>query len=238
MTNSTSDTDAQRLNAQFFNDNDRYLQSVSELTTYRNIRDVLSTSLRGSRRLLDIGNGGVFDYPFDVADEIVGVDLFVGSEAAARLPDHVTLVQADARDLPTSMGRFDTVAMIMLIHHLVDRDPADQTQLIREMLIGLDKVMTDDARLVIVESTVSQSFHRFESLVYPWMYRWLTRGAAGHPPVMQLSAIALAELVTERFDISAMRRIPVGGTLLQFGRRFPSALSPARPILIEARPRR
>lgn len=224
-------------NAKFFNDNDRYLQSVSQLETYRNIRNVLETALSGSERLLDIGNGGVFDYPLDVAKEIVGVDLFVGEAAETRLPAHVSLVRGDATNLSADLGRFDTVAMVMLIHHLVGETVADQLDLIRRMLSRLPDVLTDDGRLVIVESIVSERFYAVEHRLYGVTRRFLLRRDGGHPPVMQLSLAALLEVVSETLDVTRVKRIPVGSTLLQFGRRFPSALSPARPVLIEARPR-
>lgn len=231
------DPDAMSKNATFFNDNDRYMQSVSQLETYANIRRELASALHGTTRLLDIGNGGVFDYPLDVAEEIVGVDLFVGEAASARLPPHVTLVKGDANNLPSELGTFDTVAMIMLIHHVVGAQVSDQAVLLRHMFTGLQNVMTDAARLVIVESIVSSSFYSFERLAYPIAYKWLTRREGGHPPVTQLSLAVLLELLSEQFDITKVKQIPVGRTLLQFGRRFPSMLSPARPVLIEARPR-
>ena len=192
-------------NTSFFNDNDRYLQSVSKLATYVNIRNELATRLAGTRRLLDIGNGGVFDYPLEVAEEIVGVDLFVGAEASARLPENVTLVKADARTLPAELGKFDTVAMVMLIHHLVGRNTSDQAVLIREMLHGARNAMTEDARLVIVESTVGNGFYSFEKRIYPLAYRWLTRRAGGHPPVLQ--PIAVAHFPDGRLMIREMEHI-------------------------------
>lgn len=224
----------ERKNAQFFADNDRYLQSISEIPTYRNIRHALAEALSGSGRLIDIGNGGVFDYPLDVAEEIVGVDLFVGKETQRNLPPHVRLVKGDARQLPSDIGLFDTAAMVMLLHHLVGSSPDDQPGFIREAVAEASSVLKRGGRLVVVESVVPGWFYRFERRAYRPMYRTTTR-SGGHPPAMQLPLIELMQLLTPAFVIERVELIPVGRWLLQFGRRFPAALTPARPVLLVAR---
>ena len=224
-------------NIQFFSDNDRYAQSVSELTTYRNIRAALTGALSGSRRLLDIGNGGVFDYDLGVADEIVGLDLFLDEVTNAVLPLHVRLMHGDARALPADVGTFDAVAMIMLIHHLVGPRADDILGTTEEMLDAAARILDPGGKLVIVESVVGRIFHRFEQAIWPAAYRTLTRKSGGHPPAFQLTSDILMDLVTRRFTVERFEPISVGPLLLQFGRRFPSALSPARPVLIIARPR-
>lgn len=62
-------------NVSFFLANiERYGKNVKELDTYAAIRSAVNESLVGVHRLLDIGNGGVFDYDVALSSEIVALD--------------------------------------------------------------------------------------------------------------------------------------------------------------------
>ena len=52
---------------------------MSELDTYRLIREAITRELAGVGRLLDVGNGGVFEYDTSLVGSIVAVDLFLDS---------------------------------------------------------------------------------------------------------------------------------------------------------------
>ena len=60
-----------RKNAKFFNDNLNYRQNINNIDTYHNIRAEVSTILSGTKNLLDIGHGGVFDYDTNKIQKIV-----------------------------------------------------------------------------------------------------------------------------------------------------------------------
>ena len=109
--------DAARQNVEFFADNASYAERVATLDTYRYIREALEAELRGTGRLLDIGNGGVFDYDTALADEIVAADLFLDESYNERMPANVKAVRADAMSLP-ELGQFDAVLYAMVFHHL------------------------------------------------------------------------------------------------------------------------
>ena len=73
-------------NQSFFADNDSYKQSQTNLETYRFIAMSAAEALKGTRRLLDVGNGGVFIFPIDGIPDVVAVDVFVEDSFAARYP--------------------------------------------------------------------------------------------------------------------------------------------------------
>jgi hypothetical protein len=54
-----------------------YRAKVESIDTYASISSALSMKLKGIQRLLDIGNGGVFDYDTTLVQEIIGLDLFL-----------------------------------------------------------------------------------------------------------------------------------------------------------------
>ena len=96
------DPTAAARNEAFFADNAAYTERVASLDTYRFIREHLDAEVAGAQRLLDIGNGGTFDYDPALAGAITAVDLFV--EPGAERPPNVEYVQGDALD-PAGRGR-------------------------------------------------------------------------------------------------------------------------------------
>ena len=97
-------------NKSFFADNSTYARNVAQLATYRNIRSEVDAAIAGTQRLLDIGNGGVFDYDTQLVPEIVGVDLFL-DDVAPTVPENVTLRRGDALVLDEPDGAYDGVLL-------------------------------------------------------------------------------------------------------------------------------
>jgi hypothetical protein len=56
-----------------------------------------------------------------------------------------------------------------------------------------------------------------------------------HPATLQLTYDLLEALIAERFEVVRGYPIRTGRWLSQFGHRWPSALTPARPFLVVAR---
>src|SRR5260221_7081405 len=100
-----------------------YRDSVAKLDTYEVIRREVSAAVAGIDRLLDIGNGGVFDYDTSRVREIVALDLFFSKipiEILADIfPPNVKPKTGSALQIPEPDGQFDGVLMVMLIHRLV-----------------------------------------------------------------------------------------------------------------------
>ena len=59
----------------------------------------------------------------------------------------------------------------------------------------------------------------------------------GHPAVLQLPFPPLRELIAERLEIERAYLVPMGRWVTQFGRRWPTALTPARAVIVVARKR-
>ena len=108
-------------NAQFFlEEHVLYKERIAEIDTYKKLSEVLNLQLSGLKKVLDIGNGGVFDYDTSIIEEIVGLDLFLDAlPKDIEIPSNVVMAQGSALDIPTHLCNFDAVLMVMLIHHLV-----------------------------------------------------------------------------------------------------------------------
>src|SRR5262245_26304310 len=64
-------------NAAWFEDNDHYAEAQTRLECYRNIQRSVEREVRGEDRVLDIGNGGFFNYDTALAGHVTAVDLFL-----------------------------------------------------------------------------------------------------------------------------------------------------------------
>jgi SAM-dependent methyltransferase len=229
------DTAGRDRNVAFFRDNGSgYAARVARLRTYRNIHDRLSTALAGTGELLDVGNGGVFNYDPAVARRVVAVDLFADQLDPARYPGHVEFVAGSALDLPFPGASFDGVVMAMLLHHLVGRTVADTEANLRRAVAEAVRVLRPGGRVVVVESCVPPWFYRLERRVYPVAAAVLARLTA-HPATLQFPPGEVADLLRSAAGSTTAERIPVGGWVLQFGVPFPSPLTPVQVWLFVAR---
>src|SRR5262245_39370779 len=57
---------------------EQYEASVSQIDTYQTIHRIISARIASVDELLDVGNGGVFDYDTTLANRITAIDLFLG----------------------------------------------------------------------------------------------------------------------------------------------------------------
>ncbi len=58
-------------------DDDGYVEAQSRLAHYQHIARMVRHELRGVDRLLDVGNGGFFNYDVSVPRQVTAVDLFL-----------------------------------------------------------------------------------------------------------------------------------------------------------------
>jgi SAM-dependent methyltransferase len=221
-------------NKSWFAGNAKYASDVQELKTYRNIRLAVNGAIKGTHRLLDVGNGGVFDYDTQLVDELVGVDLFLG-ETSVEVPPNVTLRRGDALALSEPDDAYDGVLLNSVLHHLVSTDVDGTVENMRRAIAEARRVLEPGGRLVLAESCVSSRAFAVERRLFKALRIVTSIGLISHPPTLQLTPAAIVGLLRESFDVVEVAPIPVGRIILQFGWRWPTALTPARPYLFTAR---
>lgn len=220
-------------NKLFFAKNEAYAARVGGLATYQNIRNVIDRGIRGHARVIDIGNGGVFDYDTSLVDQVVGVDLFLG-DVDLDVPPNVVLQEGDALDLKQEDASFDCGLCVFLLHHLVGEDVTATVENISRSIREARRVIAPGGKLVVVESCVSQRAFAVERKLYPALRRLAGTRVMKHPPTLQLTPDLIARLLAAEFTIVDVQRIPVGAFVLQFGHRWPSVMTPARPYVFSA----
>lgn len=208
---------------------DEYDKNVQELDTYKAIRGSINETLPGIDRLLDIGNGGVFDYETNIVGSIVALDLFFNDlPASFTYPSNVTLRTGSALSIPEPNESFDGVLIAMLVHHLVGRTVKESINNIHCAVREAFRVLRPGGRLIIIESCVPRWFFLFESLLFP-LAAPLINVLLRHPATLQYPTSLIARIV-EQFSSSVENlRIPKGRYILQFGYKFPSIITPASP---------
>lgn len=222
-------------NSEFFA-RDVYANNAERLDSHELIRAAVSSELEGTGRLLDVGNGGVFSYDPSVAEEIVGVDLFLDEADSDKYAPNVVVRQGDALALTEAEGSFDVVLEAFLYHHLTGRRAADSIDNVRTAVSEAARMLVPGGRLVVAESCIPAWIYPIERLLYqPLRALAATPLLGGHPAPLQLPYDLLRSLVGEQLVIERSGPIPLGRWVTQFGRRFPAALTPVRACMIVAR---
>ena len=221
-------------NKEFFA-RETYGQHTATLDGYRNIRSAITGEVSGTDTLLDIGNGGVFEYDTSTVASIVAVDLFLGDLPESQFPSNVTARTGDALALTEPENRYDAALHAFVYHHLVGDRPDDMVVNARRAVAEAERVIKPGGRLIVAESCVPRWFYRFERLAYrPLKLLARTPLLGGHPATFQLTHQMLLDVIAERFEIERDYRIPLGRWITQFGRRWPTALTPVRAYMVVA----
>jgi ubiquinone/menaquinone biosynthesis C-methylase UbiE len=216
-------------NVEFFRDQQEgYNRHIQSLDTYAAIRARVNESLSGVGRLLDIGNGGVFDYDVTLAASVTALDLFLDQLDHAAVPAHVRFVTGSALSLPIPDGAFDAVVINMLLHHLVGRTVEASIENVQRALSEALRVLRPGGRLVLIESCVPSWFYRLERVAFRPASRMIGF-VTSHPVTLQFPAETVAgylSAVAGRVDVT---RIPKGRWVLQYGVKVPAVLTPVCP---------
>ena len=215
-------------NAEFFREEiDSYSAGVNSLDTYKSIRAAINESIRDAERLLDVGNGGVFDYDTSLAKNILAVDLFLESlPPDYQRPPNVTLKSGDALDLPVQDGSHDTVLMVMLLHHLIGKTLAESLANVERAIREAWRATGPSGRLIVVESCVPAWFYAFERAVFPLASAVISRSMK-HPPTLQFPPSTIAAILgSVSGQAIETYPIPRGRWVIQYGYKWPSMLTP------------
>jgi SAM-dependent methyltransferase len=206
-----------------------YDKNIQELDTYAAIRASINQALYGIDRLLDIGNGGVFDYDTNVVSNIIGLDLFFDNLPSSYIcPSNVTLKTGSALNIPEVDGSFDSVLMVMLIHHLVGKTVRDSLDNMHRAIQEAFRVLRPGGRLIIVESCVPQWFYMLEKSVFS-LTSPLINNILSHPATLQYTVSTIENVIMKYSKSVDILCIPKGRWVLQYGFKFPAALTPVNP---------
>ncbi len=222
MENVTQNTKSIAKNQDFFADNDWYKRLQSELELYQFIAKSATHETAGAKRLLDIGNGGIFIFPIAHIPEVEAIDIFVEEDYKERYPG-VKWSQMSALDMHFDRP-FDTAVAINTLHHVIGDTVRSTYGNLDKIMSGVARNLEPNGRFVLLESTVPAWFIAPYKLIFSTLVRfWPLK----HPPTFQfhfrdiLSAAANAGLTLEEFCW-----IPKTSDLISMGARLKPWMSP------------
>jgi SAM-dependent methyltransferase len=222
-------------NAEYFA-GERHGEHASTIDSYLRIREALDSELAGIDTLLDVGNGGVFEYDTGAVGSIVAVDLFLDELPEGHFPPNVTPRQGSALELGEPEDRYEAVLQAMLYHHLVGRTPEEMIANVRTAIAEAARVLRPGGMLIVAEPCVPRWFFAIERLAFRAMRALAgTRLFPGHPPTLQLTPGIVEGLISERLEIERSYRIPRGRWTTLLGRKIPAILFPSRMRMVVAR---
>jgi len=213
-------------NIAWFQENHHYAEAQARLECYQNIRRSVEHEIRGVEALLDVGNGGFFNYDTSLANHVTVVDLFLPDGPG---PDPNTVYRrGSVLELPFAGESFDCVLAQNLLHHVTGRTARENHANLDAALGEMYRCLRAGGKAVLIESTVNAAFHGFECLVFRSARR-ITIG--GHPMTFQFTpGHVIRSGLAVGFRLEEVAYVPRGRWVLQFGYRWPSLLTPARPI--------
>jgi SAM-dependent methyltransferase len=223
-------------NISYFRDHlQSYGNYIKNMDSHKKIRSGINTSINGINRLCDIGNGGIFNYDTSRVKNIVALDLFLDNlPTSPSFPANIILKKGDALQIPFPDESFDGVLISMLIHHLVGETVIESLGNARRAIDEAYRVLTFGGKLIIVESCIPSWFFFVEKIVFPVASRIINR-LLRHPMTLQYPSSLLLQMVREMFQHAEISSIPLGKWVLQFGVKFPSALTPVTPYIVVAK---
>lgn len=222
-------------NISFFKNNiDSYSSKVEKLDTYIILRSYINKAIQGIETLLDIGNGGVFDYDTSLIKKIVGLDLFLDKlPSTFSCPPNVILRTGSALDIPDSENTYDGVLMVMLIHHLIGKNVKSSIQNVKKTIAEAHRVLKPGGKMIITESCVPQWFYHFQKLVFPLTSRLVDK-IFKHPATLQYSPSMLKEMLEEKFKKVEITKVPLGKWVIIYGLKVPSIITPVSATIFTA----
>ncbi len=213
-------------NAAWFSENDQYIEAQARLECYQHIKRIVERELRGVKHVLDVGNGGFFNYDTSLVTQVTAIDLFL-KDGPGPFPNS-TFRQGSLLELPFPDQSFDCILEQNVFHHVTGRDVAENHKNLRRCLQEMHRCLHPGGKALIIESTVGNLFYIFERLVYKTA---LTLKRGGHPVTFQFTTKQILQAGLDcGFQLDELTYIPRGRFLLQLGYKWPSMLTPARPI--------
>jgi SAM-dependent methyltransferase len=155
-------------NKDWFSGNTDYSERQERMPYYGYIRLMVTREIAGQNRVLDIGNGGFFNYDTTLARAVTAVDLFV-KDGPGPTPNTV-FKSGSILDLPFADGSFDCCLLQNVLHHVTGNSVKENRRNLKRCLEEMFRCTAPGGKAVLLESTVP-----------PWFYAAATPSPSSSP---------------------------------------------------------
>lgn len=214
-------------NIEWFQDNDNYITAQANLEYYRYIELMIRREIQGENEILDIGNGGFFNYDTHLAGHVTAVDLFL-KDGPGPTPNS-TFKQGSILDIPFPAESFDCIILQNVLHHVTGKSVEENHKNLSHSLAEMYRCGRKGGKVVLIESTVGDWFYVIEKALFQPL---LAIKKGGHPVTFQFTPKHIInEALIQGFEMIEYADVPSRGLyFLQAGYKWPTLLSPARAI--------
>jgi ubiquinone/menaquinone biosynthesis C-methylase UbiE len=234
------DSNKERTKEYFDKNPDHFKNATDEYPImYQEAAKKIDPHIKGT--VLDIGSGGVINYNFSNADELILADITTANQDKIKERNgkeqktQVTFINADVTKLAIKQESTDLVIMQHLLHHLADNNLKKTLNNLTKTAQNTHNVLKKGGELIIVEGTVPPFFDKLQRALFPISKR-VYKHLFNFPMVLQYSKEKITkELKMAGFSIESCEIIKDGDELPIFGLRLPRKYIPIRHHVIIAR---
>lgn len=217
---------------QFFDQWDTYHETVKNIDTWKLYGEAISKYIKKDV-ILDIGNGGIFNYDTTGVKKIVALDLAPNLLKNALRADNIEYVEGNIIKLRYKEPEFDQAVMDMVVHHLAEKNYRITKENVLESFKNTYRVLKPGGELLIMESCLPKFFELSERFLFPF-FRMFT-ALLKHPVVFQWNWLSLERLLEEAgFKSIELKEVKLGKWIIHLGFKIPTWLSPVKAYIIRA----
>lgn len=216
----------------FFDEWNTYHETVKGIDTWKLYGEAIAKHIKDGV-ILDIGNGGIFNYDTTKAKRIIALDLSPNLISNASEAKNIEYRVGNIIELDMHEPEFDQAVMDMLIHHLADKKISITRNNVLKAFKNTYNVLKPGGELIIMESCLPKFFEVNEKLFFP-LFRLLT-SILKHPIVFQWNWNSLVVLLKEAgFKNVTLDPVNLGKRIIHLGIKIPTKISPVKAFLIKA----
>lgn len=224
------ETSSSQKNIGFFTENEPYMRAQERFELYQLMRLAVEREIAGAQRMLDVGNGGFFNYSTESIPEVVACDLMLENN---QIGPNIVFKQGSILELPFDDNRFDCVLVQSTLHHVVGDSVHQNLANLNRAICECARVISPGGKLVVVESTIPAWFlylveyPLYSALVHVWPF--------SHPLTFQFTRqLVASEIEKASLRIIEYSLIPRGNWAIHFGLVLPTLITPIQVVKIVA----
>lgn len=217
----------------FFDQWNTYHETVKGIDTWQLYGEAITKHIKDGV-ILDIGNGGIFNYDTSKAKKIIALDLSPNLiNNAPKTAKNIEYKVGNIIELDINEPEFDQAVMDMLVHHLADKKISVTRSNVLKSFQNTYRVLKPGGELIIMESCLPKIFELTERFFFP-LFRLLT-SILKHPIVFQWNWNSLARLLKKAgFKNITLDEVILGKWIIHLGFKIPTKISPVKAYLIRA----
>ncbi len=191
-----------------------YLDSISKINKvwYLNIQKEINPLIKG-KTILDIGNGGIFNFDISLPKKIIAIDPAFKYFFKLKKYSNVVYGFDDARSLKSiKRESVDVVLFQLVLHHVTGKSFNETINNLKQIFVETGRVLKPKREIVIVGSVVFKFLEEIEKIFYyPQIYFFKL---FNKPTVFEFSEKTLLSLIQKgNFQLIKIKTIYYGKKL-------------------------